>query len=128
MQANSCYQKAIKYLVNNPNLTVREGMKLAEFGPCEREDEVKYMMVIRLLNKTGKMRNGIFTTPPALSITVSTPTEPISSVTTMSTKESATATTIPRSTSTAAQLRRVAAAKKKKEYNTAFKRATLMYA
>jgi hypothetical protein len=85
------------------------------------------MMVICLLNKTDKTRNDIFTTPPALSITVSMPSEPISSVTTMSTKESAPAATIPCSTSTAVQLHCITAAKKKREYNTAFKRATLMY-
>jgi hypothetical protein len=81
-------------------------MTLADFSPCEHEDKVKYMMVICLLNKTDKTRNDVFTTTPALSITVSMLSEPISSVTMMSTKESAPA----------------------REYNTAFKRATLMYA
>jgi hypothetical protein len=103
-------------------------MTLDDISPREREDEAKYMMVICLLNKTDKTRNDIFTTPPALSITVSMQSEPISSVTTMSTKESAPATMIPCSTATAAQLHPIAAAKKKREYNTAFKRATLMYA
>jgi hypothetical protein len=128
VRADSCYQKAVEYLVKNPNLTVQEGMILADFSPHEHEDKVKYMMVICLLNKTDKMRNGVFTTPPELSITVSMPSEPISSVTTMSTKESGPATTIPCSTSPAAQLHHIPAAKKKREYNTAFKHATLMYA
>jgi hypothetical protein len=125
---DSCYQKAIEYLVKNPNLTVQEGMTLADFSPHEHEDKAKYVMVICLLNKTDKTRNDVFTKPPALSITVSMPSEPVSSVTMMPTKESAPATTIPRSTSTAVQLHRITAAKKKREYNTAFKRATLMYA
>jgi hypothetical protein len=128
VRTDSCYQKAVEYLVKNPNLTVREEMTLADFSPREREDKAKYMMVICLLNNTDKTRNDVFTTPPALSITVSMPSKPISSVTTMSTRESVPATMIPRSTSTAAQLRCIAAAKKKREYNTAFKRATLMYA
>jgi hypothetical protein len=103
-------------------------MTLTDFSPHEHEDKAKYMMVICLLNKTDKTRNDVFTTPPALSITVSMPSKPISSVTTMSTKESVSATTIPRSTSTAVQLHCIAAAKKKREYNTAFKHATLIYA
>jgi hypothetical protein len=70
VRADSCYQKAVEYLVKNPNLTVQEGMTLADFSPHEREDKAKYMMVICLLNKIDKTRNDVFTTPPALSITV----------------------------------------------------------
>ena len=69
MRADSLFQKAVEYQIKNPNLTVCDAMKLADFSLREREDKAKYMMVIRLLNKTKK---DDFVTPPAqLSITVS---------------------------------------------------------
>ena len=67
MRADSCFQKAVEYQIKNPNLTVCDAMKLADFSLREQEDKAKYMMVLRLLNKTKK---DDFVTPPAqLSIT-----------------------------------------------------------
>ncbi len=132
MQSDSHYQKALEYLVKNPNLTVQEGVKLADFSPQEHEDKSKYMMVNCLLNKA---RDNNFRTPPAQSIALITiPTsKPISSITTTTAAESTVSSpppqkaTIPHSTATAAQLRRIVAAQKKREYNKAFKRATVVY-
>jgi hypothetical protein len=88
------------------------------------------MMVNRLLNKA---RDNSFTTPPMKTISMPT-IETISSITTTTTAAESTLltlpsqkATIPRSTATAAQLRRVVDATKKREYNKAFKRATVMY-
>jgi hypothetical protein len=133
VRADFRYQKALEYLVKNPNLMVREGMKLANFSPQEREDKSKYMMVNRLLNKA---RDNNFRTPPAQLIALTTmPTsKPISSITTTTAAESTVSSpppqkaTIPCSTATAAQLRHVVAVQKKREYNKAFKRATVVYA
>ncbi len=67
VRADSRFQKAVEYQIKNPNLTVCDAMKLADFSLREREDKAKYMMVLRLLNKTKK---DDFVTPPAqLSIT-----------------------------------------------------------
>ena len=67
VRADSRFQKAVEYQIKNPNLTVYDSMKLADFSLREREDKAKYMMVLRLLNKTKK---DDFVTPPAqLSIT-----------------------------------------------------------
>ncbi len=54
MQADSRFQKVVGYQINNPNLEVREAMKLADCSLREREVKAKYMMVLRLLNKTKK--------------------------------------------------------------------------
>ncbi len=54
MQADSHFQKAVEYLLKNPNLTVRDGMKLANFSQGEQNDKAKYMMVICLWNKSKK--------------------------------------------------------------------------
>jgi hypothetical protein len=130
VRADSHFQKAVEYQVNNPNLEVRDAMKLADFSLREQEDKAKYMMVLRLLNKTKKDK---FVTPPAhLSITVSrSSSDQISSVTLSADggviSAPAKATRV-RSTATATQMRRKAAFKKKKEYNTAFNRATIVYA
>jgi hypothetical protein len=130
VRADSRFQKAVEYQINNPKLEVRDAMKLADCSLREREDEAKYMMVLRLLNKTKKDE---FVTPPAhLSITVSrSSSDQISSVTLSAdggvTSAPAKATHI-RSTATATQMRRKAAFEKKKEYNTAFKRAMIVYA
>ncbi len=81
MRADFCFQKVVEYQINNPNLEVREAMKLADFSLREREDKAKYMMVLWLLNKTKK---DDFIMPPVahLSITVSrSSSDPISSVT-----------------------------------------------
>jgi len=90
-------------------------------------------MVIRLLNKTKK---DDFVTPPALpSITVSrSSSDLISSVTMSADGIGVGVTSAPakkakrvRSTATAKQMLRKAAFEKKNEYNTAFKRATIVY-
>ena len=131
VRADSCFQKAVEYQLKNPNLTIRDAMKLANFSLQEQEDKSKYMMVVRLLNKTKK---DDFVTPPAKqSITVSrSNSEPMSSVTmsadSIITSAPAKKAKIPRSTATAMQLHRVATLEKKKEYSTAFKRATVVYA
>jgi hypothetical protein len=132
VRADSRYQKALEYLVKNPNLTVQVGMKLANFSPQEREDKSKYMMVNCLLNKA---RNNHFRTPPAqlIAFTTMPSSKPISSITTTTAAESTVSSpppqkaTIPCSTATAAQLCCVVAAQKKREYNKAFKRATVVY-
>jgi hypothetical protein len=130
VRADSRFQKAVEYQINIPNLEVRDAMKLANFSLREQEDKAKYMMVLRLLNKTKKDE---FVTPPAhLSITVSkSSSDQISSVTMSAnggvTSALAKATRVC-STATATQMRRKAAFEKKKEYNTAFKRATIVYA
>ena len=82
VRADSRFQKAVEYQIKNPNLTVCDAMKLADFSLREREDKAKYMMVIRLLNKTKK---DDFVTPPAqLSITVSRSSSDLISSVTMS--------------------------------------------
>jgi hypothetical protein len=89
------------------------------------------MMVVCLLNKTKK---DDFVTPPAQqSITVSRSNSEAMSSVTMSadsvvTSAPAKKAKIPRSTATAMQLHCVATQEKKKEYNTAFKCATVVYA
>ena len=121
MRADSRFQKAVEYQIKNPNLTVCDAMKLADFSLREREDKAKYMMVIRLLNKTKK---DDFVTPPAQqSITVSrSNSEPMSSVTMSADRDSVVTSApakkakFPRSTATAMQLRHVAALEKKNKY------------
>ena len=88
------------------------------------------MMVLRLLNKTKK---DDFVTPPPQSIT--TMSRSISEPVTMSSGDSSLVTSaqakkakIVRSTATVMQMRCMAALEKKKEYNTAFKHATILYA
>jgi len=134
VRADSRFQKAVEYQIKNPNLTVCDAMKLADFSLREREDKAKYMMVIRLLNKTKK---DDFVTPPAqLSITLSrSSSDLISSVTMSADGGGVGVTSVPakkakhvRSTATAKQMLRKAAFEKKNEYNTAFKRATIVYA
>ncbi len=41
-RADSCFQKAVEYRIKNPNLTVCDAMKLADFSLREREDMAKY--------------------------------------------------------------------------------------
>jgi len=131
VRADSCFQKAVEYQINNPNLEVCEAMKLANFSLREQEDKAKYLMVHQLLNKTKK---DDFVTPPAhLSITVSrSSSDPISSVTMSAdggvTSAPAKKATRIRSTATDTQMRCKAAFEKKKEYNTAFKCAMIVYA
>ncbi len=132
MQADSRFQnKAVEYQINNPNLEVREVMKLADFSLREREDKAKYMMVLRLLNMTKK---DDFVTPLAhISITVSrSSSDPISSVT-MSADGGITSAPAKKamcvcSTATATHMRHKAAFEKKKKYNTAIKCVTIVYA
>ena len=130
MRADSRFQKAVEYQIRNPNLTVCDAMKLDDFSLWEREDKAKYMMVIRLLNKTKK---DDFVTPPAqLSVTVSRSSSDLLSSVTMSADGGVTSAPAKkakrvRSTATAMQMRRREALEKKKEYNTAFKRATVVY-
>ena len=137
MRADSRFQKAVEYQIKNPNLTVCDAMKLVDFSLREREDKAKYMMVIRLLNKTKK---DDFVTPPAqLSITTvsRSSSDLISSVTMSADGGGGVGVTSAapakkakrvRSTATAKQMLRKAAYEKKNEYNTAFKRATIVYA
>jgi hypothetical protein len=132
VRADSHFQKAVEYQLKNPNLTVCDAMKLADFSLQEREDKAKYMMVLRLLNKTMK---DDFVTPPAQLITTvsRSNSEPISSVTMSAADSSVTSAPakkakIIRSTATTMQMRRMAVLEKKKEYNTAFKRVTVVYA
>ena len=135
MRADSRFQKAVEYQIKNPNLTVCDAMKLADFSLREQEDKAKYMMVLRLLNKTKK---DDFVTPPAqLSITTvsRSSSDLISSVTMSADGGGVGVTSAPakkakrvRSTATAKQMLRKAAYEKKNEYNTAFKRATIVYA
>ena len=61
VRADSHFQKAVECQINNPNLEVRDAMKLANFSLREREDKAKYMMVLRLLNKTKK--DGLYQSP-----------------------------------------------------------------
>ena len=56
VRADSRFQKAVEYQIKNPNLTVYDSMKLADFSLREREDKAKYMMVIRLLNSLTAIR------------------------------------------------------------------------
>ena len=42
MRADSRFQKVVEYQINNPNLEVRDTMKLANFSLREREDKAKY--------------------------------------------------------------------------------------
>jgi hypothetical protein len=93
-------------------------MKLADFSLREREDKAKYLMVLRLLKKTMK---DDFVTPPANSSVTMSAAD--SSVTSAPAKKAK----IICSTATTMQMRRMAALEKKKEYNTAFKRATVVY-
>jgi hypothetical protein len=131
VRADSRIQKAVEYQIKNPNLTLCDAMKLADFSLREQEDKAKYMMVIWLLNKTKK---DDFVTPPAqLSITVSRSSSDLLSSVTMSADGGVTsapakkAMRVPHSTATSMQMRRKAAFEKKNEYNTAFKRATIVY-
>ena len=98
------------------NLTVCDAMKLADFSLREREDKVKYMMVLWLLNKTKK---DDFVTPPIQSIT--TVSRSISEPVTMSSADSSLVTSaqakkakIVRSTATVMQMRCMAALEKRK--------------
>ena len=130
VRADSRFQKAVEYQIKNPNLTVCDAMKLADFSLREREDKAKYMMVIQLLNKTKK---DDFVTPPAqLSITVSRSSSDLLSSITMSADGGITSAPAKkaqhvRSTATAMQLRCVAALEKKNKYFTAFKCATAVF-
>ena len=54
VQADSRFQKEVEYQINDPNLEVRDTIKLAIFSLREQEDKGKYMMVLWLLNKTKK--------------------------------------------------------------------------
>ena len=54
VQADSRFQKEVEYQINDPNLEVRDTIKLANFSLQEQEDKGKYMMVLWLLNKTKK--------------------------------------------------------------------------
>jgi hypothetical protein len=128
VRADARFQKAVEYQIKNPNLTVCDARKLADFSLREREEKLKYMMVLQLLNKTKK---DDFVTPPAQSIT--TVSRSISEPVTMSSADSSLDTSAPtkkvknvRSTATAMQMCRMAALENKKEYNTAFKRATIV--
>jgi len=119
VRADAHFQKAVEYQIKNPNLTVCDAMKLADFSLREREDKVKYMMVLWLLNKTKK---DDFVTPPVQLIT--TVSRSISEPVTMSSADSSLVISTPakkaknvRSTATAMQMRRTAALEKKKEYN-----------
>ncbi len=42
MQADSRFQRAVEYQIKNPNLTVCDAVKLADFSLREREDKAKY--------------------------------------------------------------------------------------
>jgi hypothetical protein len=42
VRADSRFQKVVEYQINNPNLEVRDTMKLANFSLREREDKAKY--------------------------------------------------------------------------------------
>ena len=55
VRVDSRFQKAVEYQLKNPNLTIRDAMKLANFSLWEQEDKSKYVMVVSLLNKTKKM-------------------------------------------------------------------------
>jgi len=90
VRADARFQKAVEYQVKNPNLTVCDAMKLADFSLKEREDKAKYMMVLWLLNKTKK---DDFVTPPAQSIT--TVSRSISEPATMSSADSSLVTSAP---------------------------------
>jgi hypothetical protein len=46
VRADSRFQKAVEYQINNPNLEVRDAMKLADFSLREREDKAKYVMAV----------------------------------------------------------------------------------
>ena len=118
MRADSRFQKAVEYQLKNPNLTVCDAMKLADFSLWEQEDKAKHIMILRLLNKTMK---DDFVTPPAISSVTMSAAD--SSVTSAPAKKAK----IICSTATTMQMRRMAALEKKKEYNTAFKRATVVY-
>ena len=83
VRADARFQKAVEYQIKNPNLTVCDAMKLADFSLREREEKSKYMMVLRLLNKTKKDDN---VTPPAQLIT--TVSRSISEPITMSSADS----------------------------------------
>ncbi len=131
MRADYCFQKAVEFQLKNPNLTICDAMKLANFSLREQEDKSKYMMDVRLMNKT---KNDDFATPPAQqSITVSrSNSEPISlgtmSADGIATSAPAKKAKIPCSNASAMQLCLEAAFEKKNECNTAFKHATVVYA
>jgi hypothetical protein len=133
VRADSRFQKAVEYLLKNPNLTVRDGMKLANFSQGEQNDKAKYMMVMCLWNKSKK---DDFVTPPTQLISTASRqnTEETISTVTMSEESDVTSPAevekkvkLTRATATAVQLHCIARLKKMKEYNTAFKRATIMY-
>ena len=81
VQADSCFQLATEYLLKNPNLTVQDAMKLADFSPSVWNDKAKYIMVICPWNKT-KIDDS-FTLPAQSIETMSRQNseEPMSSVT-----------------------------------------------
>jgi hypothetical protein len=126
VRVDSRFQTAIEYLHKNSNLIVRDAMKLADFSSGEQNDKAKYVMVIRLWNKTKK---DDFITPPTQSIaTVSRQNceGPMSSVTMSEENDDIThppaltqKATITRATATAVQLHHVTRMKKKKDYNIA---------
>ena len=118
MRADSRFQKAVEYQLKNPNLTVCDAMKLADFSLWEQEDKAKHIMILRLLNKTMK---DDFVTPPAISSVTMSAAD--SSVTSAPAKKAK----IICSTATAMLMRCREALEKKKEFNTAFKRATVVY-
>ncbi len=41
VQAVSCIQKVVEYQLENPNLTIRDAMKLGNFSLWEKEDKLK---------------------------------------------------------------------------------------
>jgi hypothetical protein len=134
VQADSRFQKAVEYLLKNPTLTVQDGMKLANFSQGEQNDNAKYMMVICLWNKSQK--DDLVTPLSHLISAVSRQNtdKTISTVIVsagskaMSPAEVEKKVKLTCATATAVQLRCVTRLKKMKEYNTAFKQATIMYA
>ena len=46
VQADARFQNAVEYQVKNPNLTVCDAMKLANFSLREQKDKAKYIMVL----------------------------------------------------------------------------------
>jgi hypothetical protein len=128
---DSRFQKAVECQLKNPNLTICDAMKLANFSLWEQEDRSKYMMDVGLLNKPKK--DDFATTPAQQSITVSRSNSEFISSVTMSansivTSAPAKKAKIPHSTATAMQLRCVAVLEEKSKHSTAFKRVTVVYA
>ena len=64
VQADSRFQKAVEYLFKNPNLTIQDWDETSRFFLSAGNDKTKYkyMMVIRLWNKSKKDE---FVAPPS---------------------------------------------------------------